>query len=246
MCACAGSGESRRSPTRTRSPRASVDGGLRTDVFFDRLRTRGHVLKAPGTSMRRAVLAAARQASTGGLEHVTRAPSRERVMAAALMEHLGHAAAESENEAEAEAFVGAAVPLVAHVVPAAGPVMLRVAPALIRRVRAVARTLRGHGSTRPLVRVLPAVLRRTGRSLGSRIRRGAIVTPQLAVRIFAGHTRRILTSSPRSVSAWQRSRALDALAHRGGSASAGARPCCAACASHARSARSHHALEGRR
>src|SRR5215469_4324163 len=39
-----------------------------------------------------------------------------RVYPDAMMEHLGHAAAEAETEAEAEAFVGALVPLAAGLV----------------------------------------------------------------------------------------------------------------------------------
>src|SRR5689334_7834951 len=43
----------------------------------------------------------------------------------AMMEHLGHAAAETHIEAEAEALAGAMIPLVARVVPRAAPALMR-------------------------------------------------------------------------------------------------------------------------
>jgi hypothetical protein len=55
-----------------------------------------------------------------------------RVYPDALMEHLGHRAAEAESEAEAEAFIGALIPLAARILPRVAPAIMRAAPGLIR------------------------------------------------------------------------------------------------------------------
>src|SRR5215469_11316331 len=51
-----------------------------------------------------------------------------RVYPDAMMEHLGHAAAEAESEAEAEAFVGALIPLAAGLARKAAPHVARATP----------------------------------------------------------------------------------------------------------------------
>src|SRR5438132_9262300 len=84
-----------------------------------------------------------------------------RVYPDALMEHLGHAAAEAATEAEAEAFIGALVPLAARLVPRVAPMIMRAAPNLIRGVSRATRVLRANPATRPLVRAIPTVVRRT-------------------------------------------------------------------------------------
>jgi hypothetical protein len=109
-----------------------------------------------------------------------------------LMQHLGHAAAEAEGEAEAEAFVGALVPLAARLVPRAAPAIMRTAPQLIRGVSRLTRTLRRNPRTRPLVRVVPTVVRNTARTLARQSARGRPVTPQRAVRVLARQTDRVL------------------------------------------------------
>ena len=82
-----------------------------------------------------------------------------RVYPDAMMEHLGHAAAEAETEAEAEAFIGALVPLAAGLARSAAPHIARSTPQLVRGLSTVARTLRRNPATRPLVRALPTVTR---------------------------------------------------------------------------------------
>ena len=92
-----------------------------------------------------------------------------RVYPDAMMEHLGHAAAEAETEAEAEAFIGALVPLAAGLVRSAAPHVARATPHLVRGLSKVARTLRRNPTTRPLVRALPTIASRTTRSLARRL-----------------------------------------------------------------------------
>jgi hypothetical protein len=129
------------------------------------------------------------------------------VLPAMLMEHLGHAAAEAEHEAEAEAFVGALVPLAAHLVPRAAPALMRVAPQLIRSAVGVGRALWRNPRTRPLVRSVPTIVTRTTRSVGRRAARGGQVTPQWAVRTLARHADRVLRD-PRERRRVQRRSAL--------------------------------------
>jgi hypothetical protein len=133
-----------------------------------------------------------------------------RVYPQALMEHLGHAAAEAETEEEAEAFLGALVPLAARAIPS----VMRVAPTLIRGVAGAARTLRANPATRPLVRAMPTVVRRTTQTLARQAQQGRPVTPQGAARTLAQQTQRVISSPRQCAQAYQRSRALDRQFHQ--------------------------------
>lgn len=133
-----------------------------------------------------------------------------RVYPQALMEHLGHAAAEAETEEEAEAFLGALVPLAAR----AAPALMRVAPTLIRGVAGAARTLRANPATRPLVRAMPTVVRRTAQTLTRQAQQGRPVTPQRAAQTLARQTQRVISNPRQCAQAYQRSRALDRQFHR--------------------------------
>jgi hypothetical protein len=136
-----------------------------------------------------------------------------RIYPDALMEHLGHAASQTESEAEAEAFVGALIPLAARVIPRVAPAVMRAAPQLIRGVARVTRTLRRNPATRPLVRTVPTIVRRTAATLARRVARGRPVTPQVAVRTLAGQTARVLSSPRQCVQVYRRSCALDRRYH---------------------------------
>jgi hypothetical protein len=137
-----------------------------------------------------------------------------RIYPDALMEHLGHAAAEAETEEEAEAFIGALVPLAARLIPRVAPAILRAAPNLIRGVAGAARALRANPATRPLVRALPTVVRQTTANLARQARQGRPVTPQSAVRVLAQQTSRVIGNPRQCAQAYQRSRALDRNYHR--------------------------------
>lgn len=139
---------------------------------------------------------------------------QRRIYNEALMEHLGHAAAEAETEEEAEAFVGALVPIAARVATRAAPAIMRAAPQLMRAAGGVARTLMRSPTTRPLVRAIPTIVRRTAATVARQVGRGQPVTPTSAVRTLARQTARVLSSPQRSVQAYQRSRALDRRFHR--------------------------------
>jgi hypothetical protein len=137
-----------------------------------------------------------------------------RVYPDALMEHLGHAATETESEEEAEAFVGALIPLAARVIPRIAPAVMRAAPQLIRGVANVTRVLRSNPATRQLVRTVPNIVRRTAASLAQQSSQGRPVTPARAVRTLARQTARVISNPQRCAQAVQRSRALDRQHHR--------------------------------
>ena len=131
-----------------------------------------------------------------------------RVYPDALMEHLGHAAT------EAEAFIGAMIPMAARLIPRAAPAIMRSAPQLIRGLAGVTRMLRRSPATRQLVRTLPQVVRRTAASIARQTAQGGPVTPQQAVRTLARQTARIVGSPQQAVQAYRRSRALDQRHHQ--------------------------------
>ena len=146
-----------------------------------------------------------------------------RVYPDAMMEHLGHAAAEAETEAEAEAFIGALVPLAAGLARSAAPRLARSAPHLarstphlVRGLSQVTRTLRRNPTTRPLVRVLPTVAARTTHSLARQVAHGRPITPRRAVRTLAGQTAAVLRNPRTRHQVVRRARALDRNYHRGG------------------------------
>jgi hypothetical protein len=132
----------------------------------------------------------------------------------ALMEHLGHAAMEAESETEAEASIGALVPLAARMAPRATASILRAAPGLICGAAGLARTLRSSPATRPLVRVIPTIVRRTVADISRQVAHGRPVTAPAAVRTLARQTARILTSPRQAAQDLRRSRILDTQFHR--------------------------------
>jgi hypothetical protein len=137
-----------------------------------------------------------------------------RVYPDAMMEHFGHAAAAAQSEAEAEAFVGALIPLAARLVPRVAPTIVRSAPALIRGVANVTRTLRRNPATRPLVRAVPTIVRRTALDLNRQVARGRPVTPQAAVQTLARQTQRVICSPQQAQVALRRNAAVDQRYHR--------------------------------
>jgi hypothetical protein len=137
-----------------------------------------------------------------------------RVNRTALMEHLGHAATTARSEAEAESFIGALVPLAAQVVPQAARAITRATPGLVSGLSGVAQVLRRNPSTRPLVRTLPTIMRRTAISVARQAAQGQPVTPQAAVRTMARQTAQVLSRPNICANTLMRSRALDRQYHR--------------------------------
>lgn len=145
-----------------------------------------------------------------------------------LLEHLGALAADTEDEAEAEAFLGALVPLAAKLFPA----LVRSAPTVVRGVARLGRQMRRHPAARTLVRTLPTVVRRTAMDLSRAQAAGRRVTATTATRSLARQTSAVLGSKAARERAVRRCRELDRrwrLAQRAdiapqGGAGTGARP----------------------
>jgi hypothetical protein len=148
----------------------------------------------------------------------------------AMLEHIGHAAAEAATEQEAaEHFLpliplaakfalpllGKALPFAAKAAAKFAPKILgKVVPNLTRGVANVARTLFRNPSTRPLLHAMPRIARSTVTQLGRRVARGARVTPQIAARTLARQTARTL-SNPRTLAqAYRRSVSRDRRYHQ--------------------------------
>jgi hypothetical protein len=137
-----------------------------------------------------------------------------RVYPDAMMEHLGHAAATARTEAEAEAFLGALIPIAARLIPRVAPTIMRAAPALIRGVANVGRTLLRSPTVRPLVQAVPGIVRGTVRDIAGQVARGQAVSGRAAVQTLARNTYRTLSDPRRAVQAYRRSRAVDRRYHR--------------------------------
>jgi hypothetical protein len=141
----------------------------------------------------------------------------------AVMEHLGHEAAAAETEEEAAEQFLPLVPLAAKFVlpkvakfaaKALPHLTKKVLPHLTRGVSQVARTLFRSKATRPLLRTLPNISKRTVVHLARQAAHGRPVSPKAAVRTLARHTARVLANPRHAVAAFRRSKALDRRYHR--------------------------------
>jgi hypothetical protein len=110
------------------------------------------------------------------------------------MDYFAELAAEAEDEAEAEAFLGALVPLAARLLPQAGGAIMRVAPQLIRGVAGAARALHGHPAARQMLRTMGTVVQRTGADIARQVAQGRPPTGRMAVRRLAHHTHQVMAN----------------------------------------------------
>jgi hypothetical protein len=132
----------------------------------------------------------------------------------ALMEHLGHLAAEAESEAEAEAFIAAAIPLAAQLLPKALPLISKAAPKLIKAAGKLTRTLRRNPRTRKLVRTVPRMIKRTVGTMAKQSARGRRVTPATATRTFRRQAAQVVGNPAQCAHAWRSSKKADRRFHR--------------------------------
>jgi hypothetical protein len=132
----------------------------------------------------------------------------------ALMEHLGHLAAEAESEMEAEAFIAAAIPLAAQLLPKAMPLISKAAPRLIKAAGRLTRSLRRNPRTRKLVRTVPRMIKRTIGSMAQQSARGRRVTPASATRTFRRQAAQVVGNPAQCAHAWRSSQAADRRYHR--------------------------------
>lgn len=104
------------------------------------------------------------------------------------MDYLAEMAFETEDEDEAEAFLGALVPLAARLLPRLGGAVSRVTPRLISGVSRVAKTLRRHPATRGMVRSLPGIVRNTTRDVARHYSKHGNISGQQAAKYLARRT----------------------------------------------------------
>lgn len=112
----------------------------------------------------------------------------------AQAEAMAHYAAFSESAHESEAWVGAAVTV--SLSPSDRRALRALVPNLVRGASILSRILRMRKVTRPFVRVVPEIMRRTVRTLKRGAANGRPITRKLAGAVMANQTRRVL-SSPR-------------------------------------------------
>ena len=108
----------------------------------------------------------------------------------AYAEMLAEAAMHEQNEAHAEAMIGAAV--VSVLSPADRRALRSVMASLVRGSAVLAALLRRRRGTRPFVRTIPTIMRRTVRSLKKHAAAGRPITRRLAARTAASQVRRVL------------------------------------------------------
>ena len=217
---------------------SEYEADLESEEFFGRLAklarqaVQSPALRRVGLQAARSALSGAGLGPLGGLlpqgeeefewEWEEEASPTQRIYTQALMEHLGHAAATAETEEEAEAFLPALIPLAAKLLPLAAKalpiaskILPKVAPQLTRGVSQVVRTLRSNPTTKPLVRAVPTIVRRTAANIAQQAAKGQPVTSRTAAQTLARQTARVLSNPRQCVHAYQRSKAMDKRYHRG-------------------------------
>jgi len=125
-------------------------------------------------------------------------------------------ASQARTEAEAEAMVGAATLL--SISPADRAELKRVLPHFVRGIAVLTRVLRSRPATRPAVRVVPTIVRRTANALAERDATGQPVTKTAAAREMATQTRQVLSSPRTTANAMQTNARASQLAARPASA----------------------------
>ncbi len=111
----------------------------------------------------------------------------------AAMDYLAEMAVQADDDADAEAFIGALIPMAARLLPSAARVASRVAPRLISGLSRVTRTLRQNPQTRQLIRALPNVARNVTRDVARHATRRGLPSPQVVGRYLANRTRQALS-----------------------------------------------------
>ena len=119
-------------------------------------------------------------------------PVRRVYRDAELMAHFAAQAAQTESEAEAEAFIGALVPMAAKLIPRAAKLISANGPTLIKGATKIMRQLRRNPRTRRLVKALPVVLQRTAQSLADQAANGQPIDAGTVVGTLGDMTGRVL------------------------------------------------------
>jgi hypothetical protein len=131
----------------------------------------------------------------------------------ALLEHLGHAAVQARRGAEAQALVGAMVPVAVRLVTTTPSVLLPGIPVIVGAAAVVARALGSSANTRPFLRVLPAIVVRTLEQAAGRGTVGRAPGPADPVDVLAEETRKVLSSPESCVRIYRQSCSADRRFH---------------------------------
>lgn len=121
----------------------------------------------------------------------------------AQAEAMAHYAAYAESEHESEALVGAAVTI--SLSPRDRRALRALVPNLVRGAAILTRILRMRRKTRPFVRVVPTIVRRTVTTLRRGAAAGQPITRKRAGAVMARQTRRVLGSPRYCAAVMQRS-----------------------------------------
>jgi hypothetical protein len=120
--------------------------------------------------------------------------SHEAAHEAALTEVLAAEATHTETESEAEALLGTALPITIRIM-GGGRSLRRVTPSLVQANARLVQSIRSSGPAGPqLLRVVPAIQRRTVASLRAAQRAGRPLTPGLVSQVMAGQAARVLAT----------------------------------------------------
>lgn len=107
-------------------------------------------------------------------------------------EMMAASASQERNEGEAEAMAGAAALTV--ISPPDRRALRRILPHLVRGTAILTRILRRRRITRPMVRAVPTIMRRTVKDLKRQARKGVPITRRRAARAAAKQVRHVLSS----------------------------------------------------
>lgn len=127
--------------------------------------------------------------SEAEMEAVMEGPMSEQQ---ALGELMAAAASRAATDMEAEAQIGSATAIVLS--PADRDVLRGVLPSINRGVAVLTRILRRSAATRPVVRAIPTIVKRSAVSLRKQAASGRPITRPAAARAVATQTRKVLSS----------------------------------------------------
>lgn len=122
-------------------------------------------------------------------------PVRRVYRDAELMAHFASQAAAAESESEAEAFIGALVPIAAKLIPRAASIIANNGPTLVKGAVRLARQFRRSPQGRRLVRAIPVVLQRTAQSLADQAAAGKTIDAATVIGTLGDMTGRVLEPS---------------------------------------------------
>jgi hypothetical protein len=142
----------------------------------------------------------------------------------ALAEMMAEMAAHEHHEGQAEAMIGGAIVTVLS--PRDRRALRRLLPHLVRGAAVLTRILRRRRATRPAVRAVPTIMRRTVATLKRQAAAGRPVTRKAAARAAAVEVRRVLANPAACAAAIQQNVRSARRSRAGSRASSIGRNCC--------------------